>query len=404
MTRLTTVFALFLICGCDRPAAPTPGEATLFDVPAMVGAAGPRLTGGTDTTVVLSWMEPDNPGWSLRYSLLDGDGWTEPATVVSGRELFVNWADLPSVMQVSGEHWAAHWLEMAGSLTYSYHVRVTQSFDGGNSWSVAVNPHSDKTPTEHGFVSMYRQDDYVAAIWLDGRKTGQEPDGDPLTTGITLRGATITADGSVLDEQLIDELVCDCCQTDVLSLGQSAIALYRDRTQSEVRDIHIARQHDRQWQASGALNDDGWQIPGCPVNGPSLAAANDIVAATWFTMQDGTPSVRIRFSRDGAQTFGPVTEIAGKGAAGHVDSVLLDDGSAVVSWLQSTGAGLSDLRLQHVYPDGSPGKSLIARSGVLSRSVPQLARTDNALVLVWTELSGDEKVIRSGRVALGSLL
>jgi hypothetical protein len=148
-------------------------------------------------------MEPDEDGTTLWYSTLAEAGWQPPRPVVTGKNMFVNWADMPSVSALTSEHWVAHWLEMAGPLTYSYHVVMAQSFDGGESWSEPVKPHTDGTPTEHGFVSVYPYDGKVAAIWLDGRKTGGEHGSDPQASGMTLRGAVIDADNALQREQEI---------------------------------------------------------------------------------------------------------------------------------------------------------------------------------------------------------
>jgi hypothetical protein len=141
--------------------SPTPdvGGAGLerLPVPFATDPEGPRLSTGPDGLTVLSWMEADEVGVTLWYSTLSDDGWQPRQAVVAGRDMFVNWADLPSVVPMGGEHWAAHWLEMAGDLTYSYHVLMSQSFDAGRTWSAPVKLHRDETPTEHGFVSMFPQ-------------------------------------------------------------------------------------------------------------------------------------------------------------------------------------------------------------------------------------------------------
>lgn len=241
---------LLLITACSAPDAPT-SEPRLRSLPVPAGpqAAGPRLSGGGDRPLILSWMGPDESGATLWYSVLGDAGWNQPQRVVAGQDMFVNWADLPSVTPLGSDHWAAHWLEMAGSLTYSYHVMMAQSFDGGRTWSEPVKPHTDGTPTEHGFVSIYPFEGKAAAIWLDGRKTGGEHGGDVEHSGMTLRGAVIDAENSLLGEQEIDALICDCCQTDVAITAEGPVAVYRDRTVDEIRDIYVTRYVDGRWQA-----------------------------------------------------------------------------------------------------------------------------------------------------------
>jgi len=390
---------LLLIAACSAPDAPTSETGIrLLAVPAGAQAAGPRLSGGGDRPLVLSWMEPDGNGTTLRYAVLGDTGWAAPQPVVTGKDMFVNWADLPSVTPLGGDHWVAHWLEMAGTLTYSYHVVMAQSFDGGRTWSEAVKPHTDGTPTEHGFVSVYPFEGKVAAVWLDGRKTGGEHGGDPLESGMTLRSAVIDADNSLHDEQEIDDLICDCCQTDVAITAAGPVAVYRDRTAGEIRDIYVARRTDGGWQSGVPLHDDHWQIAGCPVNGPAIGARGPQVVAAWFSVPDHAPAVQVRFSADSGATFGPALRLADDGSLGHVDTVLLEDGSAVVSWLQAEADGRGRLVLRRVTPQGGMGPIVPVAGGVPARSVPQMGLSGGDLLLVWTEARDDATRIASARV------
>ena len=406
MYRYTAIL-LVLLASCSASEAPDQAGATTLPVPAGPDAAGPRLTAAIGAPTVLSWMEPDGTGTTLWYSALGDAGWQKPQAVVSGKDMFVNWADLPSVTALGRDHWVAHWLEMAGTLTYSYHVVMAQSFDGGTTWSDPVKPHTDGTPTEHGFVSVYPHDDKVAAIWLDGRKTGGEHGGDhggsPAASGMTLRGAVIDADNLLHNEQEIDGLICDCCQTDVALTNGGPVAVYRDRTAAEIRDIYVARNIEGRWQPGVPLNEDNWQIAGCPVNGPAIAASGTDVAAAWFSAPDGSPAVQVRFSGDSAATFGAPLTLATDGALGHVDTVLLDDGNAVVSWLQADTGGRGNLVLRRVEPAGQMGPVIPVAGNAPARSVPQLAVAGSDLVLVWTEAKDDARRIMSARIPIDSV-
>ena len=388
--------------------SPTPdvGGAGLerLPVPFATDPEGPRLSTGPDGLTVLSWMEADEVGVTLWYSTLSDDGWQPRQAVVAGRDMFVNWADLPSVVPMGGEHWAAHWLEMAGDLTYSYHVLMSQSFDAGRTWSAPVKLHRDETPTEHGFVSMFPQSGSVAAIWLDGRKTGSEPSGDPTSTGMTLRAARVDRDGALQDEQEIDELICDCCQTDVAVSDTGAVAVYRDRTVDEIRDISVARLADDRWLSDAPLHEDGWRIAGCPVNGPAIAARNNRVAAAWFSMPEGHASVRLKFSGDGGRTFGDAIDVSTDNPVGRADTVILEDGSAVVSWLQPDAGGFATLQLRRIGVRGEPGPIVELARKLPARSSPQLALSGDSVVLAWTEKRDQSARIDSARIAISTLL
>ena len=401
-TTITGLLILQLL-GCSPPGEDSHDGIESLGVPTVGQPAGPRLSTAIDGTVVLSWLEADDSGSTLWYSMLANDGWQPRQAVVSGKDMFVNWADLPAVVPVTDEHWVAHWLEMAGSLTYAYHVLLSQSFDGGQSWSEPIKPHTDNTPTEHGFVSLFPYDGNVAAIWLDGRKTGTEASDDPTKSGMTLRGATIDADGTLHREQLIDELICDCCQTDVAIAASGPVAVYRDRTVNEIRDIFVARFIEENWQQGVPLNNDNWQIAGCPVNGPAIAANGSHVAAAWFSVPDQKPAVQVKLSADSGATFGAAVPIASDGSLGRVDTVILSDNSVVVSWLQSNGAGLASLMVRAISRSGEPGPVSMINSSVPARSAPQMALSGGKLIFVWTESHDSGSLIQSARVPFESL-
>ena len=403
MHRLLLLLLLTL-AGCSAPDEPKDFLVDTLATPAGADATGPRLSGGGRQPLVLSWMEPDETGTTLWYSTFRDGGWAPPEAVVSGRNMFVNWADMPSVGALGGDHWVAHWLEMAGPLTYSYHVVMAQSFDAGRTWSEPVKPHTDDSPTEHGFVSTYPHAEKLGVIWLDGRRTSNQPGKDPRDSGMTLRSAVIDASNKLVEQHEIDRLICDCCQTDIAMTTEGPVAVYRDRTVDEIRDIHVTKYVDGRWQPGTPLHDDNWRIAGCPVNGPAIAARGADVAATWFSAPDQVPAVQIRFSRDSAATFGPTTRLAAGAALGHVDLVMFTDASAAVSWLQASAGGRGDLVIRHVTPEGDVGPMHRIASGAPARSVPQMSLTGKHLVLVWTQLQQEEKRIVSARIPVDSLL
>ena len=170
---MRTFIPLFLLpfslclAACSDSAGPVIGEPQPLTIETADQVTGPRLTAGPDGRLVLSWMETRDKATALRYAALSEGRFGKPATVVTDDRMFVNWADLPSVMHVADEHWIAHWLRYSADKTYSYDVVVSQSVDDGATWTDALPVHTDGTPTEHGFVSMHRHADGVSLLWLD---------------------------------------------------------------------------------------------------------------------------------------------------------------------------------------------------------------------------------------------
>jgi len=128
---------------------------------------------------------------------------------------------------------------------------------------------------------------------------------------ITFRYVKIKRDGALADEAALDTRVCECCQTSAVMTADGPVVVYRDRSEAdkEIRDISIVRLKGGKWSAPRPVFQDGWQLNGCPVNGPAVAAAGPRVAVAWFTGADKTSRVKLAFSADAGETFGqPVAE------------------------------------------------------------------------------------------------
>jgi hypothetical protein len=387
---LAGLLAPVLLAACDGPAHRVFGDPVPVEFGATGQVTGPRLTTGPDARLTLSWMETVGDVTELRYATLEEDGPGAPAIVVAASDLFVNWADLPSVTHVANGHWIAHWLRYSADKRYSYDVVVAQSFDGGKTWGDAVPAHTDGTATEHGFVSMHRVPDGVALLWLDGRNTPDRP--------MTLRSAVITPAGGIEAEQLVDDAVCDCCQTDVAVAASGPVAAYRDRTDDEIRDIYVTRHLDDAWQPGVRLFADDWEIAGCPVNGPAIVAREDHVAIAWFSAAGNAPIVRLVISDDSGATFGEPLEIASGRLAGFVGLALLPDGSFAVSWVAREPDAGNVINLRHVAPDGTPGTMhRIAESQQL-RLFPQLGYQGGNVYLIWTDEEAARRSMKAVRI------
>ena len=403
-TRIILPVVLLFAAACDEPPPPPDvGDVVPLVSPGSGVSVGPRLN-AADGRLVLSWMEKTSPGGTLWYAELADDGWSEPASVVSDPTMFVNWADFPSVVPLAGGGWFAHWLSYSADGAYSYDVRTM--FGGGQppTWGESFSPHDDGTLTEHGFVSSLPLDGRRALIWLDGRNT-QPPGGDAgghmgHAGGMTLRAATVGPDGAVADEQEIDGLVCDCCQTDLAAGSKGPIAAYRDRTEEEIRDIYVTRYVDGAWTPGERLSFDEWHITGCPVNGPAVAAHGNLVVIAWFTAADGKPLVQARISTDGGATFGERLILARDNILGHVDAVAVDGNAVFVSWLENGKQDLDDIRVRSLAADGRFGPVRTVGRTALTRIVPQLARSGDELVLAWSDDIGGEQRVSSIRVPI----
>ena len=398
---LCIVCLLLSVCliACTEATPPVFDEPFPLSVPAGDNVIGPRLTSSSDGKTVLSWMRRDEQGATLRFSTLDRDKWQPATDVVADSNMFVNWADLPSV-QALGGHWVAHWLSKSAAATYAYDVLLSFSSDGGLSWSEPVRPHTDGTPTEHGFVSIRPQGDAAALLWLDGRKTVDAATDNPADNSMTLRAATVAPDGTLADEQLVDEMVCDCCQTDVAVSSRGPLAVYRDRSVDEIRDIYLARFDKGRWQAGAAIADDGWRIPGCPVNGPAIDADGDLVVIAWFSAANDRTVVRAIMSSNGGRSFKKPLEIASERVSGHVGVAIIDGKSAAVSWVESDNRDTNAINIRAITTTGNLGPVHTVGRTDLRQIYPQIVRSGDKLILVWTDEMNEATQLASIKVPI----
>lgn len=377
--------ALFLILLLCLLTPELTGQVRELASPAGPGSGQPNLSVAPDGRVLLSWIERRADGLAvLRFAVREKQGWSAARTIAEGTNWFVNWADFPSLLVLPDGSLAAHWLAKSSSGTYSYDVMVARSFDGGTTWTKPMMPHRDGTPTEHGFVSLLAtKDNKLAAIWLDGREMiAGEHQGDH--GNMTLRYGVIQRDNTISDEAVLDARVCECCQTSAAMTDRGPVVVYRDRSAQEVRDISIVRLRDGRWTAPRPVHQDGWQINGCPVNGPAVAAEGKQVAVAWFTAVNNTPRVKLAFSRDAGETFSDPITIDDGNPAGRVDVLWLRDGSVLVSWLEKLSDG-GAVRVRRVRNGKADPSVTIAPSGTArSNGFPQMARSADGIVFAWT--------------------
>ena len=358
----------------------------------------PDLSLTDDGRVILSWVEKvGDKRYALRAAILEEDGWNEPRTVAQGDNWFVNWADFPSVIALKNGTLAAHWLVKSGSSTYAYNVNIAQSRDAGNSWTTPIVPHRDNTQTEHGFVSLIPlPDGRLGAIWLDGRNMKDMKDTNehaPSLESMTLRYATVDREGNLFDESELDERVCECCQTSATVTSAGPVAVYRDRSPDEVRDIYIVRQVNGVWTTPRPVFSDNWKINGCPVNGPAIVADGARVVVAWFTGGGSTPHVKVAFSDDAGATFGQPLQIDDGETVGRVDTLLLADGSALVCWLSGNVDG-GAIKVRQVRADGTVGPPAVIARTDISRSsgFPRMVRRGDEVHFAWTEFGKPSRI------------
>lgn len=367
--------------------------------PAQMSSSLPFLFSNADKTL-LSWVEKEGDSLSiLKYSELINGEWQNAQEIIRGTDWFVNWADFPMIAENRGNLWS-HVLKKSTVGTYSYDVKMNVLPKGGNSiWKTDIALHTDSTPTEHGFVTVlpYKEDFFVT--WLDGRNTEQNEAGE--RGAMTIRAAQVASDGSVSDEQELDVSTCDCCQTTAAITENGPVVIYRDRSETEVRDISIVRQVDGKWTSPKPVHTDNWKIKGCPVNGPKAMALGNTLVVAWFTGAQQKSRVQLAFSNDGGAEFAAPIQIAAGNVLGRVDVLLLDKSTAIVSWMESKD---KKTRLKAVKVSSTGEQSvpvIIAKmNGSRKSGFPQMELVNGTIHFAWTDFTKGNTTVKTGYVTL----
>ena len=246
----------------------------------------------------LSWIERNTDGEArLQMATWNGSEFDEIRLIAKSKGMFANWADIPSLVEAPSGDLYAHWLNRIGNETYAYGIQIERSIDHGKSWQSLGWLHNDTSATEHGFVSLIPENRHVRAFWLDGRQM-KKPTGKMMLRTAILDGNEINS------ENMLDDDVCTCCPTGAIQLPGGSAVVYRDRLPQEIRDISLVHLKNDAWSKPSRIQKDNWVMPGCPVNGPSIATNGNIIAVSRFTVIKNKAKIILRLFKDGQAESG----------------------------------------------------------------------------------------------------
>ena len=351
--------------------------------PSLINSSLPRLfSNGED--LLMSWIQNKDSIASLKYSKFNGINWTAPTEIISGSDWFVNWADFPAIADNNGSV-LTNILKKSAEGTYTYDIHLQLYSKQKNTWKNNILLNQDGIKSEHGFVSMlpYNNDSFFVT-WLDGRTLVGVPKENEQ---MTLRAAFIDAEGEISNDILLDDKTCECCNTAATMTANGPVVAYRDRSDTEIRDISIVRFVNGNWTAPKNVYQDHWEIPGCPVNGPAIDSFNDTVALAWFTAENDNPRIQVSFSENQGETFGLQYRVDNGNAIGRVDVVMIDQNNAVVSWMEPDGIDTL-IQILKVSSNGEKNMPITITKTRSERSsgFPQLEVVGDKLYVAWTSL------------------
>ncbi|THH41045.1 hypothetical protein [Neolewinella litorea] len=401
---LPVVLLLLGLVGCGPTEPGEPASQTVAQPENCTtlpeGSRLPRFGAGQGRLMLSYVVSDETSGDRLFAREYEEGNWGPDEEITAGDQWFVNWADYPSVKPF-GDRLFYHYLAYSGEGTYDYDVRF--GTEKGPAATASQVLHTDGIPAEHGFVSSaHLPDGNLQVTWLDGRNTkatgAADHGGEHAHHGgggpMTLRTATLSPNGTVSGRTELDDRVCDCCNTATVATDQRTLVAYRDRSEEEVRDIgFITRNAAGQWSEPKLVHSDGWQVTGCPVNGPALAAnAEGAIAVAWYSAAEGVP--RIQFARfdSSSESFAEPVVLDDQDPLGRVDIKLGPDGTAYVLGVSSTGdADRAAINLWTISPDNEwQVQTVTTTTTARSAGFPRLALHDGRIMVAHTLTDGDQ--------------
>jgi hypothetical protein len=416
MRKLACLLLPLALAACHREgpaqaaAAATPADpATAYGVhewplPSAIGSAQPDLATAPDGRLLLSWINRvEGRRNALQFVAMGADGhWQSSArTIVVGDSLMANWANTPHIAQTADGALWVQFMQQVGE-GHAGNVALSRSVDGGFNWASPIAVNDDGIEAEHGFAALWPASrDTIGVAWLDGRDNAggeMHGPGDAMQGAHAMPGGGRTAlRAAVFDmnlqrsgEAVVDAKTCDCCQTAIAATSRGPLLVYRDRSDKEVRDIAAVRYDGKAWGKPVPVHADGWVMPGCPVNGPAVAADGDAALVAWYTEAGGQPSVRIARSTDAGDSFGaPVTLDQGEAVQGRV-ALALDATQAWILWIREDAAGQS-LWLSRRTPDLKREYQRLEVAKLQGRGrgtgFPKIALRGGDAYVVWTDIA-----------------
>jgi len=355
-------------------------EITTLPNPAKDHSSLPYLFSNREK-LFLSWVTEEDTIATLHYSEFMDGNWIEPKEIASGSDWFVNWADFPGIAENNG-NLLTHFLRKSDTAYFAYDIFLNLKNGSEDEWREPFKLHSDTTETEHGFVSIIPfEEDSFFITWLDGRNTTSRA----VAKAMNIRAAVVTSSGEIKDDSLLDTRTCDCCHTTAAITGNGPVVIYRDRTETEVRDISIVRLVDGNWTKPKPIHNDNWVIEGCPVNGPKADALENTLVVAWFTAPENISKVNVIFSGDGGENFSKPIQIDNGNPIGKVDVSLIDQDNALVSWVEGSGSK-AQIKVVKVTAKGEKSEPMVVSNSTDARAngFPQMEILGENVYFAWT--------------------
>ena len=410
-------------------AEPDPASGVRLVVP---GATNEHVSlAASGRTVAAAWAATPEGGRTDIYAAISSDeGQTFGRPVRVGSDASVNAEQPPRVAIAplrSGQtspDLVVVWTAKAAGGTRLISAR---SHDGGRTFSAATVVPGSAASGNRGWQSLAIDAmGHPIVIWLDHREgataagAGHQHHGEAASTATAAEASVARAgtsrlyvgsiDGSVPVQALVHG-VCYCCKTALaVSPGGDLVTAWRHVYAGGFRDIAFSRSGDggRTFSTPARVNQDGWQIAGCPEDGPAIAVdATGRSHVVWPTLvrENGRETMAVfHASTEDGRTFSARTRVPAGDAAFHPQIAVAPSGDLLVAWDEGS-SGTRRVRLvRGTVSKTRPGLEFSeipknqTRSGFSEPgSHPAVVATSAGAVVAWTSRVNSGSEIRVAR-------
>jgi hypothetical protein len=303
------------------------------------------------------------------------------------------------------------------------HIRTARSVDGGRTFAVPQTLQEAGAAGDRGWPALAVDDGGIGhALWLDHRgmanpdgthqhaghdasaPVSEKRDGVAMAQKSGLYYSRVGGDGVGSDRELVKG-VCYCCKTALVAGGSGNLfATWRQVYAGNVRDIAFAQSRDggKTFSAPVRISEDGWQLDGCPDDGPAMVVDRaQTVHIVWPTVIGGAHPEGALFytsTRDG-RTFTARQRIPTLGGPkpSHPQIGLDRSGQLYVAWDEvRNGVRSAAIRTLTVSSGNAAFGEALTISG--PSAYPVMAAAPQGVLVAWTSGSADQSTIKVRRV------
>ncbi len=309
-------------------------------------------------------------------------------------------------------------------------IRLARSTDGGRTFQAAESLQRAGAAGDRGWQALAVDEEGRAhSVWLDHRGLATDRSGHHGShhSGHDTAGAAENVDGVAMaqlsslyfsatqagaasSERELAKGVCYCCKT-ALAVGHDGAlyAAWRHVYPGNIRDIAFMTSRDsgRTFGPPTRISQDGWELSGCPDDGPAIAVdRKNVVHVVWPTVLEGTEPEGALFyasTRDG-ENFTPRQRIPTLGSLKPTHPQITIDaaGRPFVAW-DELQRGTRKVVVREVKLEPS-GRTSFGPAAIINDSspgsYPVLAATSREVLVVWASSGTKSSTIAVRRVEL----